>query len=56
MSNPDSDLQKQRRWHWVPLVGMAIGIVFVLFVALYEDDGGDVPIDQPTATNFAPPN
>ena len=56
MSNPDTDPQKQRRWHWVPLAGLAVGIVFVLFVALYEDDGGGIPADQPTATDFVPEN
>ncbi len=56
MSNPDTDPQKQRRWHRAPLVGMAAIIVFVLVAALYEDGGGGIPAGQPTATDFAPEN
>lgn len=52
MSNHDTNMEKQKKWHWVPLAGMAIGIVFVLFVALYEDDGGGIPEGQATDTNF----
>lgn len=35
MSAPQTDPEKQRRRHWVPLMGMALAAVFGIVVILY---------------------
>lgn len=54
MSNHDTNIKKQVRWHLIPLIVMALGFVVVVFTALYEDGGGGIPADAETATHFVP--
>lgn len=61
MSAPDTDLQKQERWHKGPLIGMAAGIVFagvvIAFLAGWIGQNprdNNLQIDAPAATMEAP--
>ncbi|WP_168174824.1 hypothetical protein [Thioclava sp. DLFJ4-1] len=45
MSNLEPDSEKSKRWHWVPLAGMAAAVAFALFAALYEDASEPLPND-----------
>lgn len=51
MSAPQTNIEKQKRWHRGPLVGMAAGIVFVglMFLWLTGAFGPDEP-EAPVAT------
>jgi hypothetical protein len=51
MSAPQTNIEKQKRWHRGPLVGMAAVIVFVglMFLWLTGAFGPDAP-DAPIAT------
>ncbi|ROU00261.1 hypothetical protein [Histidinibacterium lentulum] len=58
MSAPETDLKKQERRHWPPLVGMAIGVIFalglltllIIWMAAQGNEPGEderTPIDLP---------
>lgn len=35
MSAPNTNLDKQRKRHWAPLVGIAVSVVFGVFIIVY---------------------
>ncbi|MAE92021.1 MAG: hypothetical protein CMI67_20990 [Pelagibaca sp.] len=45
MSNQEPDFEKSKKWHWIPLAGMAAAVAFALFAALYEDAASNPPND-----------
>ena len=45
MSNQEPDFEKSKRWHWIPLAGIAAAVAFALFAALYEDASSNPPYD-----------
>ena len=65
MSPPDTNIEKQRRRHWGPLVGITVGLGFALtlFVVwlVYEAEqgtpprGADVQIDGRTGDRVVTP-
>jgi hypothetical protein len=43
MSAPRTDIEKQKRWHWAPLAGMALAVVFglgIIFIWLMDEAAG----------------
>lgn len=59
MSAPQTDPEKQFRWHRVPIIGMALVVLFALGVILYwlfeEVSQSDPPAPQPPAEASGPP-
>lgn len=45
MSNQEPDFEKSKKWHWIPLAGIAAAVAFALFAALYED-ASDEPLND----------
>ena len=45
MSNQEPDFEKSKKWHWIPLAGIAEAVAFALFAALYED-ASDEPLND----------
>lgn len=59
MSAPRTDPEKQFRWHRVPIIGMALVVLFALGVILYwlfeEVSRSDPPSPEPPADASGPP-
>lgn len=58
MSAPQTDLEKQKRRHWAPLLGMAAVTVFALAVIAYwlfeEADGTEHPLNDVPQAEMPP--
>jgi hypothetical protein len=54
MSAPDTDLERQRKRHRGPIVGMMLGLVFVAFVAIVAVVWPGIPLEQQAAPDGAP--
>lgn len=48
MSNQEPSFTKSKRWHWIPLAGIAAAVAFALFAAFYEDASDPPPNDAAT--------
>lgn len=64
MSSPQTNIEKQKRWHRGPLVGMAgvlvfVGLMFLWLTGTFGPDEPDAPVateqgGAPTADGFIP--
>lgn len=54
MSAPDTDLEKQRKRHRGPIVGIVVGLVFVAIVALAAFVWPGIPLDEQAAPDGEP--
>ena len=59
MSAPQTNIEKQKRWHRGPLIGMAIvaifGVAMLFFWLMDEAKNGDSPTKTPEATESSAP-
>ncbi len=57
MSAPQTNLEKQKRWHRGPLVGIALGLIFVglMFLWVTGTFGREEQV-QPASTSGAAPD
>ena len=46
MSAPDTDVEKQSRWHRGPLVGITIGLIVVVIMGFVFAGGDDIDDDD----------
>lgn len=54
MSAPDTNLEKQRKRHRGPIVGITAGLVFVAILALAAFVWPGIPLDRQAAPDGAP--
>ncbi|MFW5654115.1 MAG: hypothetical protein ACOCYW_00520 [Roseicyclus sp.] len=54
MSAPRTDLEKQRRHHRGPIMGITLGLVFVALLAIAAFIWPGVPLDQQAAPDGEP--
>lgn len=54
MSAPNTNLTKERRRHWAPLLGMALAVLFGVGIILFwiADDTADAPGPDGAATQI----
>lgn len=59
MSAPDTNLEKQKRWHRGPLIGMAcvaiFGVGLLFFWLMHESANGDGPTKTPEPSETSVP-
>jgi len=59
MSAPQTNIEKQKRWHRGPLIGMALATIFgfamIFFWLMYEASNGDSPVTAPLDSNETAP-
>lgn len=59
MSAPQTNIEKQKRWHRGPLIGMAVAVIFgvamIFFWLMDEAASSDAPDTLPQGIEQAPP-
>ena len=59
MSAPQTNIEKQKRWHRGPLIGMAVvaifGVGMVFFWMMDEASNGDSPTKSPEGSGLSEP-
>lgn len=54
MSAPNTNLDKQRKRHGGPIIGISLGLLFVVLVALAAFLSPGIPLDQQAAPDGVP--
>ena len=59
MSAPQTNIEKQKRWHRGPLIGMALvalfGVSMIIFLLMYESKNAGDTDPIPDDTGISPP-